>query len=167
MKIYAGIGSRNTPDETLELMTQMAQELSMDGWTLRSGAADGADTAFSEGAIDKEIYLPWNGFNMQSEGVVLDSIHAWNEVSHKYHPAPEKCTIGAQRLHGRNAFIVLGELLQTPADMVVCWTPGGKVEGGTGLAIRIAEGYGIPVFNLAVSSHIDKLVSFVNDYGKE
>ena len=28
------------------------------------------------------------------------------------------------------------------------WSAGGRIEGGTGMAIRIAEDRGIPVFNL-------------------
>jgi predicted Rossmann fold nucleotide-binding protein DprA/Smf involved in DNA uptake len=44
--IYAGIGSRETPKEVLKSMTNYAKELSATGWVLRSGGADGADTAF-------------------------------------------------------------------------------------------------------------------------
>ena len=44
--------------------------------------------------------------------------------------------------------MLLGETLDHPVDAVVCWTREGRVEGGTGMAIRIAEANGIPVFNL-------------------
>ena len=44
--------------------------------------------------------------------------------------------------------MLLGEALDRPVDAVVCWTAGGRSEGGTGMAIRIAEDRGIPVFNL-------------------
>jgi len=40
---YAGIGSRTTPVEIQHLMYQIAKSLARQGYTLRSGAASGAD----------------------------------------------------------------------------------------------------------------------------
>ena len=45
---YAGIGSRATPQAELEAMTEAAKMLSEKGYTLRSGGAKGADTAFEK-----------------------------------------------------------------------------------------------------------------------
>lgn len=62
---YAGIGSRETPIETLDEMTQIAALLEKRGFTLRSGFAGGADTAFEIGTSiedQREIYAPWKGF---------------------------------------------------------------------------------------------------------
>lgn len=54
-KIYTGIGSRETPPDILELMTKIARFMFKQGFTLRSGGADGADSAFEAGAEnDKE-----------------------------------------------------------------------------------------------------------------
>src|SRR5690554_3232284 len=166
MKTYAGIGSRKTPVDILDLMNQIASELSDDNWTLRSGGADGADSAFEAGASKKQIFLPWSGFNIREEegDLVLDNLQAWNVVSKHFHPAPEKCTQGAQRLHGRNAFIILGHELSEPVDMVICWTPKGEVTGGTGLALRIAQAAEIPVFNLYFEDQIESLIQFVENY---
>jgi hypothetical protein len=44
--------------------------------------------------------------------------------------------------------IILGKNLDEPVKFVVCWTPGGKVVGGTGVAIQIAHKNNIPVINL-------------------
>lgn len=66
MRYYTGIGSRGTPSEILEIMTDIARFLAETGYTLRSGGASGADTAFESGVLHidkKEIYLPWSGFN--------------------------------------------------------------------------------------------------------
>ena len=69
---YAGIGSRRTPDDVLEQMTQLAQELGKLGWTLRSGGADGADRAFQDGAEAvggrREILLPWDAPRRRNGG---------------------------------------------------------------------------------------------------
>ena len=166
MKTYAGIGSRNTPDDILDLMTQIASELSNDNWTLHSGGADGADSAFESGATKKHIFLPWGGFNIRNEegDLVLDNLQAWDLVAKHFHPAPEKCTTGTQCLHGRNAFIILGHELNEPVDMVICWTPKGAVTGGTGLALKIAQAAEIPVFNLYFEDQIQALIQFVENY---
>lgn len=63
VRAYAGIGSRRTPPEVLGRMRRVAERLDARGYTLRSGGADGADSAFADGATDKEIFLPWRGFN--------------------------------------------------------------------------------------------------------
>ena len=67
MKYYTGVGNRNTPADILEDMEQIARVFARLGWVLRSGGANGADSAFELGCdIEnglKEIYLPWKGFN--------------------------------------------------------------------------------------------------------
>ena len=50
--------------------------------------------------------------------------------------------------HGRNVHILLGTSLKSPVGFVLCWTKNGRTVGGTGLGIRVAQGYEIPVFNL-------------------
>ena len=60
---FAGIGSRSTPDHVLQAMRKVAHRLAEMGYTLLSGGAAGADSAFEEGCFGrKEIYLPWTGF---------------------------------------------------------------------------------------------------------
>ena len=44
--VYAGIGARTTPASVLADMTVMAGWLARTGWTLSSGGASGADSAF-------------------------------------------------------------------------------------------------------------------------
>src|SRR5690606_12262312 len=105
MKYYTGIGSRETPKDILCLMVEVARKLSHLGWILRSGGAEGADTAFEIGALDKgaivlpEIYIPWVGFNnhgVMDRGIILpqkDKLwqHA-QEMASEIHPAWDKCS---------------------------------------------------------------------------
>ena len=51
-------------------------------------------------------------------------------------------------LQARNAMQVLGPNLDRPANLLVAWTPGGEVNGGTGQSLRIARDHGIEVRNL-------------------
>ena len=150
---YAGIGARATPAAVLADMTVIAGWLARTGWHLSSGGADGADTAFAAGAPvgQKTLWLPWRGYNgrMARECRVLSAaaMETCIETAAPLHPAWERCSPSVRKLHARNA-AVLGLMLDRPVDAVVCWTAGGRAEGGTGMAIRIAEDRGIPVFNL-------------------
>lgn len=166
MKIYAGIGSRSTPPEVCEAMTQLARHLDHQGWVLRSGHADGADQAFEAGAKFKEIFLPWPGFNYSRPGqfghTVVEVTQRLEQIARYYHPAWQACSSAVRKLHIRNVAQVLGADCATPADMVICWTPNGSGEGGTGQAIRIAKAYKIPVFDIALESAQQELLDFVN-----
>jgi len=145
---YAGIGSRETPPSTLATMTKIARKLALRGYTLRSGAAPGADSAFEAGAGDaKEIYLPWPRFNGNTSRLCYPSAAAL-EMAAKFHPAWDRCSQGAQKLHARNCHQILGDDLMTPVRFVVCWTRAGAGGGGTGQALRIAKAEEIPIFDL-------------------
>ena len=150
-KYYAGIGSRETPDDVLKLMTRIAIGLSKRGYTLRSGGAKGADSAFESGAKFKDIFYA-NGF-----------IPPWTQVfTDFFHPAPKNLKEYPRKLMCRNAMQILGENGREPVQFVVCWTKDGKATGGTGQAIRIAEYFKIPVFNLKNEGAVKALKEFVN-----
>ena len=59
-KPYTGIGSRNTPADMMLTIAKVGFALGSLGYTLRSGGAQGADTAFEQGAstaqAPKEIF---------------------------------------------------------------------------------------------------------------
>lgn len=145
-KYYAGIGSRTTPVELKPMFEYIARFLMSEGYTLRSGGAEGADTFF-ESVVPKDkkdIYLPWYCFNKNYSPLCIVSDEAI-EFSLKFHPNPAALSLAAQKLMGRNAYQVLGLDLQTKADFIVCWK---DAPGGTDQALRIAEAYGIKTFNL-------------------
>jgi hypothetical protein len=166
-KIYAGIGSRETPPEMLQAMTNIAAQLEVDGWKLRSGHAKGADTAFEDGVQDsenQEIHLPWDGYNrgwtsMTGFMVPIPTVELVT-IAARYHPVWEKLSPTVQMLMMRNVSIILGANLDRFVDMVICWTPGGKAGGGTGHGIRVAKGYEIPVFDIANPVDQQRLIQF-------
>lgn len=154
-KYYAGIGSRKTPDAILARMTALAAKLDGLGYTLRSGGAGGADTAFAEGATSKKVYLPWRGFaglTFDFETYLPCASATAKDIASRYHPRWAYLNYGERSLHTRNVCQVLGDDMSTPAVFVVYWAPRNEVtnavEGGTGQAIRIAEAYGIQTFHL-------------------
>ena len=137
---YAGIGSRATPRHMLSVMVSIANVLGKHGWTLRSGGARGADTAFHEGCKrvsgKAEIYQP---FHATPEAI---------EMAAKYHPAWHKCNDYTKKLHARNCQIILGRNLDMPAHAVFCYTDPTLKRGGTKQGIAVALDYNIPVYNL-------------------
>lgn len=166
--IYCGIGSRETPDNILKQMQDIGSIFADLGFILRSGGALGADKAFLDGCLlnqgKKEIYLPWNGYN-KYDGNAKDFFFGSSDkamhIAELVHPAWDKCSQGARRLHARNVHIVGGIDLNTNADFIICWTPGGHTAGGTGQAIRLAEKLNIPVFNLYFENTLKEIENYV------
>lgn len=149
MKYYAGIGSRKTPDNVLQVMQNLGFMLSELRYILRSGHAIGADLAFENGCNLahglKEIFL---ANDAEAKAMALAA---------SVHPYWYSLSAYAQKLHARNGYQILGKDLKTPSDFVLCWTPDGAdgdsvptspISGGTGQAIRLANRYKIPVINL-------------------
>ena len=80
-----------------------------------------------------------------------DLISETERIASEVHPAWDRCNEWARGMHSRNCHQILGYDLKSPVDAVICWTPDGKIQGGTATAIRISMKYDIPVFNLGVS----------------
>lgn len=145
---YAGIGSRSTPVVVRNDMTLIATGLEGIGFTLRSGAAEGADSAFEAGVENaKEIFIPWPRFNKHPSLLHSPSSEAI-KMAATYHPAWNRCSHGAKLLHARNMHQMLGADLKTAVEFVICYTSDGKDSGGTGQALRVARKLEIPVYNL-------------------
>lgn len=195
---YAGIGSRETPELILDLMFQIGMRLGRLGWVLRSGGAPGADAAFEKGALEvhgpRRIYLPRQGFGPifrqgdTSAIVPKEDLGPtlWRQaitMAETLHPGWEALTKlalrddatgrkaeGTMTLLTRNMFQVMGDSLESPVDLVVCYgespvlnAQGSCVDvaGGTGQAVRLAAEMHIPVYNLVLDDHIQKLEAFL------
>jgi hypothetical protein len=115
---------------------------------LRSGGAVGADTAFAKHSTNKEIFIPWNGFNGLWEDdqhfVVSDPeiIKDAESILKTVHPNFHQLGVAARKLHTRNIFQIIGADLTTPVDLVVYWCPkgaGNTVLGGTATAVKLTR----------------------------
>jgi len=159
---YTGIGSRKVPPDIALLMTLIGPKMEEAGFVLRSGGAEGSDTAFAAMVWKVEIYRPRRAGGFSPVHGTIDDYpkHLWVEaerVAASLHPFWPRLGEYAKALHTRNVFQVLGRDLQTPSKFVICWTPDGadgqmvktsRDTGGTGTAIRLAAERGIPVVNL-------------------
>lgn len=174
IKYYTGVGSRKTPEHILNIMRQIAIAKARLYETCRTGDAMGADQAFRDAASaascmgnnGESILNPHTDIPdppMPEVYVANDATKEAMELVSKFHQAWNRCSTYAKRLHGRNAFQVLGRDLNTPSQHVICWTPDGCKShatrsiktGGTGTAISIADHFNIPVYNLANKEDYD------------
>ena len=150
---YAGIGSRQTPADVLELMDSIAAMLARRGWLLRTGGSPGADQSFYRGAVAAhgrvELYLPWPGFEAAARRVDDTEVRLFPAPSNDayalaagFHPGWHDLAPAARHLLARDGHQVLGGDLATPVQFVVCWTADGSLDGssprsgGTGQALR-------------------------------
>lgn len=148
LKYYSGIGSRTTPSDVCQVMTEIATNMENAGYVLRSGAAPGADAAFEAGVRQgsKQIWDPRSA---------LVAVHPWaiQEIRKHCHEFPfDKMTEFVQNLLVRNMYQILGEDGKSPVNLVICWTinidPCHKDSGGTRYAARCAAAHGIRIDNL-------------------
>ncbi len=164
--ILCGVGSRETDIVSLQTMSKIAKAFSAKGFTLRSGGAKGADSAFENSWNGpKEIFLPWDGYEgkWKSKGYIVPNIDKRHmSLAESAHPAWERCSEGARKMHSRNTCQVLGQNLDTPATLLVCWTVNAEYRGGTAVAMRIADMNNIPLYNLASKNDIEKLRFYYN-----
>lgn len=189
---YTGVGTRKIHEAASHRLLYVAKDLYSRNVTLRSGGAIGADHDFRRGTLSAEqrlfvvgaklpeIYIPWDGYNglydnvdmgYQTECVlsltfISDELIAQaTEIAARIHPAWNRGSGGAQKLHIRNVFQVLGRDLKTPSTFLVCWadyedhkcTP----MGGTRTAWKVAEENGIQCFNLKNRKHMVDFERFV------
>lgn len=182
---YAGIGSRQTPEDIQDIMYEWALTHA-DKHVLRSGHAEGADLAFEQGVLQHlqdhgtgiaEIYYPWPsfnegrpiGYNIRIEPARVSPSADAMEMAARYHPSWKYLRYGAKKLMARNCHQVLGMNLDDPVEYVICWTPDGSLDGkgpkcgGTGQALRMAHDLGIKVYNLQREDHFDEIVGRLDD----
>jgi hypothetical protein len=165
-KPYTGIGSRDIDEDVFDLLVVVSMELTLKGYTLRSGGADGSDTAFEVPTNNKEIYLPWAKFNNNDSQLIMPDKHPAYEIAKNNHPVWDRLGPATKKLMARNVLQVLGNNLDSPSQFVVCYTKDGceshvtrtSKTGGTGLAISVASKRNIPIFNLKNQTSIDLLV---------
>ena len=151
---YTGIGSRKTPENILKLCTNIAENLAELGCILRSGGAEGCDTAFELGCDNKdglkEIYLPWRNFNNNKSNLYYLPQQSY-VIAKRFHPNYSKLSDSSIKLIARDGQEILGQDLMLKSNIVIFYAPVDKnsnVLGGTGQAIRIAKANKIPCINL-------------------
>ena len=180
---YTGVGARNTPKKILKLMKKIGYYMVSKNVILRSGGAEGADTAFQKGCEkwckennvkfkDRQcIIIPWNNFNNHTvnvdKGITTDNHWLSYDITIDTHPNDKNLKDAHMKLMQRNVTQVYGYEPHDQSGLLICWTPDGAVEkttqisGGTGQAIRLAINGDVEVFNLKNKKHINRIKELI------
>lgn len=154
-------------------MVEIGKLFAADGWTLRTGGADGSDERFLSGCLLSrperyELYLPWPRFSKQAPATLERPTPRAGAIAARHHPNWSRLKWSERQLHGRNVHEVLGSGCDDPVKLIVCWTPDGSLDGaassagGTGMALRVAAEYAIKVVNLARDDHWNRAAAWVD-----
>lgn len=168
-KHYAAIGTRKLSLAQKTLCKKIGAYLAAKGCILHTGAAQGADQTYAEGAFSKRgvvhLHLPWRAYeegwitgmsSLYGDAVQVDVLEedddaAFGSVT-ALHPAPERLSRGGMALHARNHRIISPKIIGTDEIDFVIALPSIS-GGGTMQGIRLARQAGISVVRL------DKLTS--------
>ena len=179
MKYYTGIGSRNISEEEEFQLIYIGDYMARHGYTLRSGKARGADSAFADGAMnhDKSMvvnYVPWENFNINQPSpldVEIDNLkqslqsRCYSEAE-RLHPAWSKCSPAAKKLHARNMLQVTGhEEPKKLSTVLICCVDidkNGDAIGGTRTAWMKAKSIGIPCLNIRGLSNDEAIIKLMS-----
>lgn len=168
---FTGVGSRNISEEEWETIKAVSAWIVSQGGILRSGKAEGSDSAFEQGVEEsvepssKEIYIPWEGAGMNQipthdKVFVLDKPSSVNYALSIEHVLSvmdqqhwDNLKQGGKKLHQRNTHQVLGQDLENPAPslfLLACAdnTRNGDVKGGTATAWKLAKKFNVPCLNI-------------------
>lgn len=171
--IITGIGSRKIDAVAFNSIHAIAKKIASMGWTLRSGGAIGADTAWElgwQGLDSKEIFLPNIGFNGRPKDdacyLTPSDYDVWidaEDIARQIHPVFDNLDDWQRAAHTRNVFQVLGKDLKSKSDVVAAFAPpkGKSVTGGTATAFNLARARGIPTYNLWVKEQRFEFYEFI------
>lgn len=151
-KIVTLIGTRYPPKIVCPISNKIGKAFSDKGWIGRSGRAIGMDYEFMKLYDPKlaEIYRPDNKFKEGINVTKFENFFEAEEMVKNILPHFQYLDFYSQWLHVRNAYQILGRDLNTPSDLVICYSTErkGVIQGGTRTATTIAKRRGIPVVNL-------------------
>ena len=185
---YAGVGSRETPEDIMELMRRISFALYAQGYALSSGDAEGADKAFYEGAVKSpyyqhlgaRIYLAWNGVgkrwhdpkNFFYDASQYPTWESAKSIAEECRGSWEGLGRGGIAMHSRNVYQIMGACLTDPVKSIIYWAkPVGKTEkvkGGTNTALQLAIKCEIPVrINLYTDEGMERATKFLDHRGNE
>lgn len=165
MKAYAAIGSRSLSPLQIALCRKVGVVMAQKGWTLHTGAAQGADQAYAVGALTAGgrvmLHLPWDTYErkwvaearsrfpskVRSQAVESSPHYHKAESSvFVFHPAAEHLSRSVILLHARNYNIICPSGDDQAVGFVVAF-PGPR-GGGTIQGVRVADCLGVPVVRL-------------------
>lgn len=162
-------GNKEAPPEVIAKIKDLVGFLSQNGFTIREGCEGPVELAADEAATQKrERILAWRDFAEKESKLTWNSERA-NFVAKMFHPTYDSMKKGIQHILGKNARVVLGDKMNSPARFLLIWTEDGiehsrNRTSRTGLAghtIAIATAAGVPIYNLGNPTAEQRLREYV------
>lgn len=159
--IFTGIGARTIPSNIFSLLCSIGILLRNNNWVCRTGTARGSDMAFRASyearPANLEVYATEDILHNKYGNADLAK-----RIVRNYHPCYDEIKYDfCQALLARNVYQILGSDLNTPSEIVFCYTENGLVQGGSSIVLRIAQHYGIPIVNLGNPKHLKAIVDYL------
>lgn len=163
-KPYAFVVNDEIPKEVMERIAELFKRLEDMEYTMRVGGMKGPDEYAESCVKKKEVHLPWRGFNDKESKFTWTSERAV-AVAKMFHPAFDSMKKGVQTFLAKNARLILGDKVNSPALFLITWTEDGAESsrektsrtGFAGHPIAIASALGIPIFNFGRDDAFERL----------
>jgi hypothetical protein len=150
-RVYTGICDAHAPASVCRLLHELGAALGKSRFTLRSGGNGPGELALERGATsvhaNRQIYLPWPGFNHHSSPLHQIPDGAF-KISSSLEPNWVLLGRNSRKLKARVTLELFGKKLDRPSLFLLCWTPSGKGQGDCADAIALAQHADIPVIDL-------------------
>lgn len=151
---YAATGNQNPPPEVLSRIESVVRRLNQLGFTARTGGFEGVEETVEKAAAKKEVHLPWRGFNDKESKFTWTKERA-TSVARMFQPGFDALKKPVQTFLAKNARLILGDSMASPALFLIVWTEDGcntskrrnAQTGFSGHPIAIASALGIPIYN--------------------
>lgn len=171
----AFMGDKNTPEIILSLIPSLVRDFEQLKFKVRGGADGPVELAATEAARKDtlECIMAWKSFN-ESLGT-QPYAKTWNteaakHVAKKFHKAYDMLPDGTKSILAKNARMVMGDKMRSPATALIIWTPDGvesglqvtRESGYAAHAISIASAARVPVFNLKNNDAEQRIRAFLD-----
>lgn len=168
-------GNKDAPPEILTKVKELVAFLNDHGFTVRTGCDGPVELAADEAATQKrERILPWRDFEEKESKLTWNSERA-HCIAKMYHPTYDTMKKGVQHILAKNARLILGDKMVSPARFLLIWTEDGiehvrnktAKTGLVGHTIAIASASGVPIYNLGNPTAEQRLREYVTQiFGK-
>lgn len=161
---YAGSGAINAPENIIRLMSDIASYMENKGYVLRSCGMEGSDTAFEFGVKSDKNRIIYT---------INDVIQENIDMAYNIYPYQDR-VVNGDKYAGMKIIQSLGKCLTKPISLCIVWTESKaitlkeslkkyKTTGNCGILIGICEYYKIPIYNLAVNEHYNRIRRIINE----
>ena len=170
-KTYA-ISGEEPPASLVDVFTALLGGMESKGFTLNAlnGETQGLEPVILQGVeVTVDLYSPWTGFNKTTEVKCDTPLADAYSIVTGFIKTFGTFKPGGRAFMARRVHQILGHDLKTPIEFLAVYTADGaekanevtRSTGNTGIAIQIATGAGIPVFNLHKADGVDRLKNFI------